>query len=222
MSDLAETKKKMGHAIKAHFSELVIPCQVSKKVSTKMRLEAKLKSGARLVIACSEVRGGRLPGAYGMYWLFSLAGGFIYDAMDACGLSAAPNFSTPLIFRCTSHNLPSASHFEVSPAADMEMVAAEICRDVQEQALPLIEGFESVPERVLDHILERGPGLFRNPFTMCVIMMTLARRKDRLDEIIQVASTARGFHDFKGPAEAQANVVEPLAKWFESRVSCRP
>jgi hypothetical protein len=217
MSELAETEKKVGKAIKACFSALAVPGELSKKVSSKMRLEAKLRSGADLFIACAKVKRGRPPGAFALYWLFALSGGFIYDTMKACGLSAHPNIQTPLIFSCTSHNLTSASHFDVAPAADLDMVAAAICKDVREQAVPLIEGFETAPERVLDYILGRGPGVVRNPFTMCLILMHLAHRTDRLEEIIQVASIAQGFYDFKGPAEARAGIVEPLARWFAAR-----
>ncbi len=214
MSELSEARRTMGRAIKAQFSELEIPGVVSRKVSTKMRLEARLKSGADLFIACSPVGRGHVPGAYGLYWLFSLTGGFVYDVMDSLGLSAAPNFSTPLIFSCTSHNLPSASHFDVSSAVDVDSVAATMCRDVREHALPLIAGYESEPEHVLDYILRRGPGVVRNPFTQCVILMNRARRIDRLNEIIEVASAARHFYDFRGSADARRTIVEPVANWF--------
>ncbi len=217
MSDLANTKKQMGQALKNQFSELEVPGELSKKVSTKMRLEAKLTSGADLAIACAEVKGSRPPGTYGLYWLFALSGGIIYDTMEACGLSAHPTFTTPLIFSCTSHNLRSASHFEVSPSIDFHAIAAAICKDVREQAFPIIEGFDSVPNRALDYVLSRGPGVVRNPFTTCVILMHLAGRTDRLDEIIKVASTAQGFYDFKGAAESLAMIVEPLANWFKSQ-----
>jgi hypothetical protein len=216
MSDLTDTKKKIGHAIKAGFSTLEVPGELSRKVSTQLRLEAKLKSGTDLVIACSEVKAGRPPGSFALYWLFSLSGGFIYNTMQACGLSAHPNIQTPLIFSCTSHNLTSSSHFEVSPTADFDAVAAAICQDIHVQALPIIEGFETAPERMLDYILKRGPGVVRNPFTQCAILMHMANRIDLLDEIIKVASTSQGFYDFKDPAEARAAIIEPIAKWFKS------
>jgi hypothetical protein len=216
MSDLADTKKKMGQAIKTHLTELKIPSEQSRKISSKMRLEVKLKSGADLTISCVEVKGGRMPGSYGLYWLIALSGGVIYDVMKACDLAAHPTITSPLIFSCTSHNLPSASHFEVTPSVDFEVVAAAICRDIREQSLPIIEGFDSEPNRGLDYILKRGPGIIRNPFTTCVVLMHLAKRTDRLDEIINVASTAKGFYDFKGATEAETNIIEPLNKWFIS------
>jgi hypothetical protein len=123
----------------------------------------------------------------------------------------------PLIFACTSHNLPSVSKFEVGPKADFDAVAAAICKDIREQAFPIIEGFDSEPDRGLDYILKRRVGVFRNPFTTCVILMHLASRTDRLGEIIDVASTVQGFYDFKGTADARAKIVVPLTKWFESR-----
>jgi len=217
MSDLAETKKKMAQAIKSHFQELKVPGEVSKKVSTKMRLEAKLKSGADLAIGCAEVKGGRLPGFYGLYWMFSMTGGPIHDIMTATALDADPHSARPYVITCTSHNLSSASHFEVGPNTDFDGVAAAICKDIREQAFPIISGFESEPNRALDYILSGIPFAVRNPFTTSIILMHLAKRTDRLDEIINVASAREGFYDFKGKTEARANIIEPLAKWFAAR-----
>ncbi|MEJ8845040.1 hypothetical protein [Variovorax rhizosphaerae] len=218
MRDLAETKKKMGQAIKSHFSSLTLPGGVSAKVSTKMLLEAKLESGADLLIACADFKGGRAPGYYGLYWIFSIGGGVIFDAMAACGLSEHPGFQPPIIFTCTSHYLGESAHFEVGPNADVDAIASAICQSIRTHAVPIIEAFDSRPNDALDYVLAGRPGSVRNPFTTCIILMHLGNRRDRLEEIIKVASTAtKGFHDFKGAADPIAQIVEPLAKWFESQ-----
>jgi len=216
MSDMTDTKKRMGNAFKAHFCKMVVPGEVSKKVSTKMQLDARLDSGADVVLACPEVRAGRPPGAYGLYWQFSISGGPILAAMEATGLAASASFHGPVVFALTSHNLPCGSHHEVFPGVDFDAVAAAIGRDMREYAFPLIEAFNSGFDQALDYILKRGPGGIRNPFTTCVILMHLARRPDRLEEIVHAASTKQGFYDFRGPAEADVRIVQPLARWFES------
>lgn len=222
MSDLAATKKKMAQAIKSRFQALTVPGERSKKITaSQMRLEARLKSGADLVLGCADVKAGRPPGSFGLYWMVSLTGGPVQEIMEAAGLGADPRSARPYVFTSTSHNFPSASHFEVSPTADFDAIASAIVEDMREQAFPVIEGFESEYGRALDYVLERRPGAVRKPFTTCVILMHLSGQPSRLNEIIKVAGSAQGFYDFNGDADARATIVEPLAQWFASRVSAR-
>jgi hypothetical protein len=220
---LANTKKNMRHAFKTLFSELHIPGEVSKKVSIKMRIEATLDSGAKIVFACVEVSGGYPTGTYGLYWILSVTHGPILEIMKAVNLADTPVGDDSYVFSTTSMGLTTPSHHEVSADADFAAIALTISTDMQQYAFPIIEGFDSKPNQLLSHILtprsgtkspQIGAGAYRNPFTMCIILMHLAKRTDRLEEIIKAASTLQGFYDFKNKDEAQAKIIDPIAKYF--------
>lgn len=216
MTSLAATKKAMGNALKTQLSKLTLPGEVSKKVSVKMRLQAQLDSGCEATLACAEVSGGRPTGHYGLYWLVSLREGPIHKVMVETGLDKAKNFHGDILFSATSQNISAPSHYEVGPDADFSAIAAAICGAMERDAVPIITAFNSDPGAAVDYLIEKGPGRTRNPFTACVILLHLAKRTDRIDELIAAASSRPGFYDFVDSPNPVKSIVEPVARWFQA------
>lgn len=217
MSTLAETKKAMGNALKKSLDALPIPQLKSKKVSTKMRLEGVHESGCEITLACAEVVGGRPAGHYGLYWLLSLKGGPIYQAMVDTGLDAANGHFGDVFYSVTSHNLLKPSHHEVGPDTDVAAVAAAISEQMERIALPIARGFTSDPNAGVDFLLGQPVGSIRNPFTIAVILLHLARRTDRLPELLAAAPNKPAFLDFAARPDPERDIVEPIARHFAER-----
>ena len=217
MSTLAETKKAMGNALKKSLDALPIPQLKSKKVSTKMRLEGVHESGCEITLACAEVVGGRPAGHYGLYWLLSLKGGPIYQAMVDTGLDAANGHFGDVFYSVTSHNLLKPSHHEVGPDTDVAAVAAAISEQRERIALPIARGFTSDPNAGVDFLLGQPVGSIRNPFTIAVILLHLARRTDRLPELLAAAPNKPAFLDFAARPDPERDIVEPIARHFAER-----
>ncbi len=215
MSGIVNRQNRLGQAIKAHFSALPVPGAISKKVSTKMVLKAELRSGASLTIGCAKVKEGRAPGHFALYWMVSMTGGPIFEIMSATHLTT-PRFARPFVFTSTSHDFPSRAHFEIGPDGDADAVAQAITFEVRKRALPLVEAFESVPARALDCVLKDAAGAVYNPFATSLILMHFAGQTERLREITEVAAAAKTFYDYADARDPQADIVEPLKRWFES------
>lgn len=219
MSTIADTKKAMGHALKKCLDKLPIPQLQSKKVSTKMRLEGVFESGCEITLACAEVTGGRPTGHFGLYWLLSLKNGPIYQVMVDTGLDAAKGHSGDVFYSVTSHNLLTASHYEVGPDADTDALAAAIARQMEDIALPIARGFTSDPNAGVDFLLGEPVGRVRNPFTIAVILLHLAGRTERLPELLAAAPSKPVFLDFAASGDPQRDIVEPIARWFSTRMA---
>lgn len=229
-SPLADLKKRTGEALKRRLLALSIADLAPPRASTRMRLEGRyatgLAAGCELTLACASVVGGRRPGSFGLYWLLSLAGGPILEAMTATGLHTAPSFAGDAFFAVTSHNLATPSHHEVGPDTDVDAVALDICDELQRLALPIAAAFTSAPEAGFDYILAGRPGRLRNPFTLAAILLHLADRTDRLPELLAAAPRRPPFHDLpdagaasaaSAASEATRTILEPLARWFAQR-----
>jgi hypothetical protein len=217
MSTLAETKKALGNALKKRLDALPIPHLQSKKVSTKMRLEGVHESGCEITLACASVVGGRPPGHHGLYWLLSLKRGPIYQAMVDTGLDAAKGHFGDVFYSVTSHNLLESSHHEVGPDTDVTAVAAAIREQMDRIALPIARGFTSDPNAGVDFLLSQPVGSIRNPFTIAVILLHLARRTDRMPEVLAAARSKPAFLDFAARSDPQRDIVEPIARYFAQR-----
>jgi hypothetical protein len=217
MSTLAETKKAMGNALKKSLEALPIPQLKSRKASTKMRLECVHESGCEITLACAEVVGGRPAGHFGLYWLLSLKGGPIYQAMVDTGLDAAKGHSGDVFYSVTSHNLLKPSHHEIGPDTDVAAAAAAICEQMERIALPIARGFTSDPNAGVDFLLGEPVGRIRNPFTIAVILLHMAKRTDRLPELLASAPGKPVFLDFAASANPTQDIVEPIGRWFSSR-----
>lgn len=216
MSNLIETKKKMGNLLKTYLSKLILPGEISKKVSTKMRLEANLELGCKAIIACAEVKGGRPPGNYGLYWLLSLSNGPIYEVMQATNSDQSQSFSGNIIFRGTSHNLKSgASHYEITSETDLEATVSIICSDIKKICFPIVQSFNLDFLDAIEFVKNNGTGYVRNPFTACIILLGLSKSLNRIDEIISIAKDNPSFYDFHASPNYKAHIIDPIVQWFE-------
>lgn len=217
VSEPSETRKRMGRAFKARMGGLAVPGQVSAKVSTSLRLEATLKSGCTVTLACASVTGGHPVGHYGLYWLLSLSNGPVLAAMTAIGLHARQGWHGPVFFRGTSHNLADHPHHEVGPHTDADATAAAIYEAFTTVAFPLIKAFEFDHDAAVDFILDRGKGHVRNPFTASAILLTMAGRLDRLDELVARTTDVVGFYDARTAADARTSIVGPVTDWLQGQ-----
>ncbi|CAN5789574.1 hypothetical protein BH11MYX2_BH11MYX2_02350 [soil metagenome] len=207
-------KKRVGASLKSALSSLTLPDEISKKVTSKMRLEATLRSGAIVTLACADIASGRPYGSYGLYWVLSIKGGPTEDVMTKAGLAAAKSWSGPGFLSVTSHSLERPSHFEVTPTTDTDQLAVAIATSMERRALPLIAAFEEQPELGADLLLTGLPLKVRNPFTTCVILLMRAKREDRIAEILAAAPGNPAFYDFAACPDPETQIVEPLRAAF--------
>jgi hypothetical protein len=217
MNELSETKKKMGAALKHQLGKLVLPDEKTKKVISKQNLEVTLNSGCKAYIGCAEVKAGRAPGSYAIYWLLSLSEGPIFEAMMATGLDKSNSFSGTVFFVGTSHNLSGQSHYEVSPYIDFEDTAQAVCKAVTEIALPIVKAFGSDHNAAVDFVLGGGQRYVRNPFTICIILLNMCNRLDRIDEVVAKAGEVEGFYDYKSVSDPKTSIIDPINKWFTNK-----
>ncbi|HEY4057218.1 MAG TPA: hypothetical protein VGM39_11450 [Kofleriaceae bacterium] len=210
MSATDHSKKRLGASLKFALSQMTLPEEATKKVTSKMRLEATLRTGASVSLACADVSTGRPYGCYGLYWVLSIKGGPTEDAMIKAGLHASKSWSSPGLLSVTSHSLETPSHFEVTPTTDPDAMAVDIVASMKRRALPLIAAFEELPEQGADLLLTGLPLKVRNPFTTCLILLLRAQRRDRFAEVLAAAPTVPTFYDFAACPDPQALIVQPL------------
>lgn len=215
MIKLDETKKSMGLAFKNMATKLSLPGEISKKVSTKMRMEAKLEDGANVIIACAEIKSSRVPGNYGLYWLFSLSDGPIYNCMQNLNLHVSQSFSGNVILRGTSHNLNSGeSHYEINSCVNFDEISSSICNDIERFCFPILEEFTHHYSGGVDFIRNGGAGFVRNPFVTSVILLGLIKDLDRIGEIIDAAKNDHRYYDFHAAKDYEKEIIEPIQHWF--------
>jgi len=217
MRTLAETKKAIGNAMKKRLDTLPILHLASKKVSTKMRFEGVHESGTEIMFGCADVVGGRPPGHYGLYWLLSLSRGPIYQAMVDTGLDACKSYFGDVFFAVTSHNFIKPSHHEIGPDTDPDLLAASVCDQIERIGLPLATAFTVDYNAGIDLVLADHPGRARNPFTTAVILSHLAKRTDRIDELVAVAPSKPFFYDFAACADPAKLIIAPIAEWMRTK-----
>ncbi|HYC79531.1 MAG TPA: hypothetical protein VEC17_00735 [Candidatus Binatia bacterium] len=121
MNDLINTKKKMRQAIKKHLLALKVPGEIpqSKKATVKWGgyVTLKLTSNDDVHIGCAEVKRGRRPGYYAIYWIIIISGNSF-----------------------TSHKF-SPSHYDVGPNSDFDVIAEAVCKDIKKYSFPIIKRF---------------------------------------------------------------------------------
>lgn len=214
MSATEHSKKRLGASLKFAMSQMALPEEAMKKVTSKMRLEATLTTGANVSLACADVSSGRPYGCYGLYWILSIKGGPTEEMMQKAGLHTAKGWSSPGVMAVTSHNLEKPSHFEVTPTADPDEMAVDIVASMKRRALPMIAAFEEMPEQGADLLLTGLPLRVRNPFTTCVILLLRANRRDRIAEVVKAAPDMPRFYDFAESADPEKLIVQPLLAAF--------
>jgi hypothetical protein len=69
----------------------------------------------------------------------------------------------------------------------------------------------------VDFLLGEPVGRIRNPFTIAVILLHMAKRTDRLPELLASAPGKPAFLDFAASANPTQDIVEPIGRWFSSR-----
>ena len=210
-----EILKKVGENFKNQLENFEIKGVKIKKIDSKMRMTLSLDSGGEAVIAVTHVNGGRPKGTIGLYWIVSIKGGKIFDIMCATKLHASSSYSNDVIFATTSHNFKKPTHFEVSGTSNFEEIAFQIINSIKENAIFIVEAYAGNWEMAFEYLIKSNfPHMAINPFTTCMILIHLANRKDRLDELVQIASSKPGFHDFANCQNPQMEIIEPIERWF--------
>ncbi|HEY4183276.1 MAG TPA: hypothetical protein VGM90_40915 [Kofleriaceae bacterium] len=214
MSAADHSKQRIGASLKFALSQMTLPEEATKKVTSKMRLEATLRTGASVSLACTDVSSGRPYGCYGLYWVLSLKGGPTEDAMIKAGLHAATSWSGPGLLSVTSHQMEKPSHVEVTPKSDPDGIAVDIVASMKRRALPLIAAFEQEPEQGADLLLTGLPLKVRNPFTTTLLLLLRAQRRDRFADVLAAAPNVPTFYDFAACANPEELIVKPLLALF--------
>jgi hypothetical protein len=203
---LAQFMRQMG-AIKINASELQ---------ATKDKVNMVFADGTRVLLYLNSVKGGFGKGEFGIYIGLMMHNGLIYRILKDARLEGGSSFPKDMILRATSHSFKTGRGlYSFRTGSDLETTVKKMVQDVHRIFIPIIEQFTTKYEEGVNFILEHNGQHVRKPFAMCVVLIGLANRLDRVDEVVSRAKQAAGFWDFHRAKDCGKSAVLRVSAWFE-------